>query len=943
MLSDVKCNKVLQVLEDNEIKIGCISETWFDSENGKFTQSIKEAGYKLTHGFRENKGGGGTAILYNDQLNVKPIGANSNIYTSFEFSTIKVPIERSKVILACIYRKQEYSCNQFCEEFEGFLEELFQKGDKMIIVGDFNVWVDVEGNTDSKRILNMMNSYGLTQIVKEPTQRNGHTLDQVYVNLFQIDVRYEVIDEDLDISDHNPILLKIPSVQNQQKIQNIFYRKTKNIDAEILRSDFRNAFNVINQSYNMEFKESYELYDEITRTIVDKHAPLVSRKVKLSNDPRWMDLEFKQNRSLRRKLERKWKMQKTDTNREAYVKQRNLCAEMCINKKKQYYSKIISEAENDQKRLFSIASEVLDRNKVKVLPEYEDPVKLANSFNEYYVDKIKKIRSSIPTISENVVTPKYFEGEPLDSFVPTTIADMEEIIKEFDIKTSPEDPIPKDILKMIIKEAIPTLVDLVNKSLATGSMDGVKLSVIDPLLKKCGLDSDVKKNYRPVNNLLFFSKIIERVVAKQLNQHMTINNLHTDTAFAYKKFHNTENMMLGMTDEILEGFDNNKCTVVLFLDLSAAFDTIDIDRLLLILEQELGITGTAKRWINSFLRGRLQKVRIDGVYSDSLLVMFGVPQGSILGPMFFPIYVRGQPDVFMKCKFLSSAFADDSNGRKTFSVSFQYNILKHEIPNCINEITNWMNYQFLKINPDKTEILLFYPKSMENEVIIRGTMIAENKCIRFSDVVKNVGVWLDKNLDMTHHINKIVSHSYKILKDISRIRSVISKKNTEMLVHSVISSRLDYCNSLLYNISKSNLNKFQKVQNAAARIVLRKRKTQSVTQDMKGLHWLRIESRIIFKILLIVDKSMKGKSSKKVSIDLKNNNNRNEDQLKLKISFAKTKYGERRYKYVAPRLWNALPLSIRNEEKIETFKKKVKSLLIEDSENFINIAFRYLN
>ena len=117
---------------------------------------------------------------------------------------------------------------------------------------------------------------------------------------------------------------------------------------------------------------------------------------------------------------------------------------------------------------------------------------------------------------------------------------------------------------------------------------------------------------------------------------------------------------------------------------------------------------------------------------------------------------------------------------------------------------------------------------MEKNVLIKGTIVNENHCIRFADVVKNVGVWVDKNLDMSYHINKVVSHSYKILKDIRRIRSVLSQKHTEMLVHSLISSRIDYCNSLFLNIDKSNIDKLQKVQNTAARLIVRKRKRVNI-------------------------------------------------------------------------------------------------------------------
>ena len=201
-------------------------------------------------------------------------------------------------------------------------------------------------------------------------------------------------------------------------------------------------------------------------------------------------------------------------------------------------------------------------------------------------------------------------------------------------------------------------------------------------------------------------------------------------------------------------------------------------------------------------------------------------------------------------------------------------------------------------------------------------------------------MWVDKNPDMSYQINKVASH-YKILRDIRRIRSVLSQKHTEMLVHSLISSRIDYCNSLFLNIDKSNIDKLQKVQNTAARLIVRKRKKESISATIKELHWLRVDSRIIFKILLLVYKSINGTSSKNIELEFKSNTCREDDFLKLKLHFFKTKYGKRTFKYNAPRLWNALPVHIRKVENIDVFKKMVKTLLIQDTDGFKAKAFKY--
>ena len=159
--------------------------------------------------------------------------------------------------------------------------------------------------------------------------------------------------------------------------------------------------------------------------------------------------------------------------------------------------------------------------------------------------------------------------------------------------------------------------------------------------------------------------------------------------------------------------------------------------------------------------------------------------------------------------FNTSSFADDSNGRKQFALTFQFSVMNYEIVNCLHKIIAWSNGHFMKINPDKTEILLLCPPSLNREVLIQG-IIFEDQCIRFSTVVKNVGVYLDKNLTMDKHINHISSHCYKLLKDIGRVKKCLQQSHLERLVHAVISSRLDYCNSLFVNLNKDNLSSYRK-------------------------------------------------------------------------------------------------------------------------------------
>ena len=178
------------------------------------------------------------------------------------------------------------------------------------------------------------------------------------------------------------------------------------------------------------------------------------------------------------------------------------------------------------------------------------------------------------------------------------------------------------------------------------------------------------------------------------------------------------------------------------------------------------------------------------------------------------------------------------------------------------------------------------------------------------------------------------------MKDIGRIKKHLDKSHLEQLVHAVI-TRLDYCNSLLVNMSKENLFKYQKVQNGAARLVLGRKRRDSARSALNELHWLCIDARITFKILLVVYKVVRGICSENINIAYKSFNGRPGDCLMLETPVFKSKYGQRIFEYNGSRLWNALPVEMRMEENIEHYKKSLKTLLFNGNEELKRRAFKY--
>ena len=440
-------------------------------------------------------------------------------------------------------------------------------------------------------------------------------------------------------------------------------------------------------------------------------------------------------------------------------------------------------------------------------------------------------------------------------FEPTNVDEITSIIKSFGVKCSPDDPVPANLLKSEVETFVPFWVEIVNLSLETGSMGGLKNAVVIPLIKELTTltDTDNYKNYRPVSNLLFVSKLILRVVDIWLREQFARNRLVSEKNYGYEKNHFTELLLLKVVNDLYQSFDKNIPSVLVLLDLSAAFDTVDHDKLLEILEKEIGIEGVALSWFRSFLKGRTQKVKIGDEHSELSELLFGVAQGSVLDLILFKIYIRLFYSHVAETKFNVEGFADDHQLIKQFLVAFQKKALGMNIVDCLRHIGNWMNEYFLKLNETKTKILIMAPPSVQLQIVIRGIFIG-NDCIRFVDSAKNLGIILDNILSFETQINKVVKGCFVTLKKLHQVKGFFSKEHLQQLTSSLILSPIDYCNSLYYGVNESLIQKLQHVQNCAAKLVM-KRRVPAGGMDgvVMSLHWLKVKFLGIFKLFLTVN------------------------------------------------------------------------------------------
>jgi hypothetical protein len=293
-------------------------------------------------------------------------------------------------------------------------------------------------------------------------------------------------------------------------------------------------------------------------------------------------------------------------------------------------------------------------------PSHDNSRKLAEDFGKYFCRKIELIKDNIENI---VVVPPTVEYRlpdvKLETFRPLSEEEVYNIIVKSSNATCSLDLIPTWLLKLCAHELTPVIMKMINLSLSEGHVpDSWKVAILAPILKKYGLDL-VFENFRPVSNLPFVSKATEKAVVNQLLEHCADNAPLPTNHSSYGQFHSTETALLKVRNDILLNMDQQEVTLLVLLDLSAAFDTIDHEILTDTLESEFGVIGNALKWIKSFLSHKKQHVKIKQEFSTNFMLSCGVPQGSCLGPVLFLLYVSQLFQIINKHLPSSHGYADD--------------------------------------------------------------------------------------------------------------------------------------------------------------------------------------------------------------------------------------------------------------------------------------------
>ena len=394
--------------------------------------------------------------------------------------------------------------------------------------------------------------------------------------------------------------------------------------------------------------------------------------------------------------------------------------------------------------------------------------------------------------------------------------------------------------------------------------------------------------------------------------------------------HTKHTAILKIHNDIIEGLDAGKCTVLSSLDLSAAFDTVDHTICIRRLSHLYGVDGTVLQWFESFLSNRDNKVCVNDVFSLSRDANCGVPQGSVLGARLYTMYVYPLTTIIRRHGLQYHTYADDTQiYLQCDNHHDAINAAIIRLQNCILEVIKWMTSNALKINEEKTEFIIFNSTNIPSTSY---TLQIGDNSIPMSGQVKILGVTLDSTMTLDCQIAATCRSSYMHIRRINTIRQYLTNDAVKTLTQSLVTSRLDYCNIIYNGLPMKSIKRLQLTQNAAARLIRRIKKRAHITPVLRDLHWLPVVKRCQFKILVFTYKSLKNEAPSYIS-DLLNWYHPNRPLRSANTTsitpkrYKSVRYGKRLMDTGAAMRWNSLPNELKCAITTNCFKKTIKTYL----------------
>lgn len=847
---------------------------------------------------------------------------------------------KSKPILVGVcYRPPEQ--NDFLTKLENLCSKHndFVSGE-VIITGDFNIDVSRRGHPLNKAFQDLCSNHNFKQLIDRPTRitnSSNTTIDLILVTDKPKIANSGVIH--CGLSDHSITFCTHKAVRAAIGHHNtVKIRSLKNYNSDVLKSRLSSMdWSPVYRSMNVD--TAWGHFKSLFMMAIDESAPEKTMRTKIRQEP-WMNPEILAAIKSRNYTFSKFSKNRDEQFYEEFKKKRNEVTGMIKKAKAEYFNDKIIENKSNPQQLWKCLKQTGYGNKLRTKAKnmildiggtvITGNKNIANCLNKFFNTiantLVKRLPSPTGMYGEKQVWEYYRQKGIQTDSLSFESATEDTVLKKLRAlnpnKATGQDKIPARFLRDAAESIASGLTHIINLSICQGQFpDDLKQARVIPLYKKGNkLDPG---NYRPVSILSAVSKVIERIIHDQINKYLSTKNLLFELQSGFRTSHSTDTCLLYLTDQIRTEVDKGKFCGMVLLDLQKAFDTVNHNILLYKLKA-MGFNNLSLRWMESYLRGRKQVVDINGSISSPLQQTCGVPQGSILGPLLFLLYVN---DMKSACKCNLFLFADDA----ALMVSHQD---KREIERSLSleldKISQWLAENRLSLHLGKTEAILFGSAIRLKRSPGFKIMVGDIE-VTAKEEVTYLGCVLDNNLSGVSMAQKVVSKINQRITFLGRVSTYINRSALEVLAGALIQCHYDYaCSSWYTGITVALKGRLQTAQNKLARLILKLQPRTHLSQThFDSLKWLRVEERVSqLKLCMVhnilgntVPQYLSGYFNRVRNVHGHATRGSLTDLVPIRCNRV---IGQNSFLYSAAVLWNSLPMELKSISPFSIFKSSIK-------------------